>query len=72
MRQHQSDDPKVQENKLFDGYVLHSKGPPLVARNRSTNIAEIRDEHVVDQIAGYPCEPVQLAWIPGRFVRGRL
>ena len=72
MRQRQSDDPEVQDTKSFDWSGPDSKGPSTVVDDGPANIAEIRDEHAVDQIDGDVFEPVHLAGIPGRFARRRL
>jgi hypothetical protein len=52
MRQHQSDDNELQKGKSFDWSGRDSKGPSTVMSDESANIAEIRDDHAVDQIDG--------------------
>ena len=52
MGQRHARDHEVQENKSFDWSGPGSEKPTEVVSDGSANIAEIRDDHAVDQIDG--------------------
>jgi hypothetical protein len=70
MRQRQSDDNELQKGKSFDKSGPDFKGPSTVMSDGPANIAEIRDDHAIDQIDGEIFQPVHLAGIRRRFARG--
>ncbi len=52
MCQRQANDHYIQKEKSFDWSGPDSKVPSTVMSDESANIAEIRDDHAVDQIDG--------------------